>query len=336
PRWFSITGNRFHHYGYAGVGLYSAISGDITDNDLTGTNLTPEGTTLSYGIFLSLYEPDGDWGTPTTPVSENVTVTRNRIRNQAWESIDTHSGRRIAFTDNIISGGKGAGITAASNDPNSGVAVDDLVIQGNIIEYPNHVESGGNESRGGIIVRGAQPAVPGGRNFANAVISGNTISRMGLRDSIYSGGILIANMDGAVISGNTLVECRSHGIVVQDSVGVTIMGNMIQDVWRAGGHTSSAVYLSQHIGHAVTATIVGNHMIRGQLKAAQIPAGSLINHAGVAGTASTDVVAMESANLWPDGTGQTGSMTRMTGGVRGSREVEGTGPPSSGTWRRGD
>lgn len=333
---FLIADNRFIQYGYAGVGLYSAIRGRIKDNDFQGTGLLPSYAPNSYAAFCSTFEPDGAIGSATNPHSEGVIYSGNIVRNQAWEGLDTHSGIRISFIGNQFFDCPGNAIAVVgSGQPNLRES-DEIVVADNLI-----VGRADRTSNSGIRFRGKSPSAGAGYFPIRGTVTGNYITRCGSADDSNIAGIAVANGLGVVVANNTLVECRGQAVLMQDSPGSLVQGNTFIDVWRASG-TAPAVLVWQVSLTAVDVTIVGNRLLRGSLVAGSdgVPTGAVVNTAGyntAAGTGVTlAVTVQQDGNFWPQGTAFGSVQSTVSSGPRGTREILGTGPPTTGTWVLGE
>lgn len=332
---FLIADNRLVQYGYAGVGLYSAIRGRIKDNTFEGTGLLPIGELNSYGAFCSSFEPDGPIGSAENPHSEGVIYSGNIIRNQAWEGLDVHSGIRCSFVVNQFFDCAGNAIAIVGSGQGNLRESDECIVADNII-----IGRADHTSASGIRFRGKSPSAGAGYVPIKGTVTGNYVSRCGDSDESNTAGIVVANGLGVVVANNSLVECRSQAVLMQDSPGSVVQGNTIIDVWQAAG-TSEAVFVWQVSLAATDVTIVGNRMLRGSLVAGAdgVPAGALINHAGynaLSQTLTQNVTVYEDGNVWPAGTVFGTVQAQSRSGLRGTREVNGTAPPTTGAWVRGD
>lgn len=329
---FNFVRNTFKLYGYAGIGLYSPLRGLIDGNSFTGTNALPAYSGNTYAAFASVYEPDGDINGPTTPRPQSVRFSNNFVEDQAWEGLDTHIGKGISFIGNQFLNCSGNAIAAVGVGAGSPLGCPDALIAHNIITGPTGPNG---TARMGIVLRG-QPTGIAGAERCTGTITGNVIKWVGDDVSTVSGGIVVANGLGVAVTGNVMIECRSAGIVLQDSPGTTGTGNVVRDVWRSSG-TATAILITLVADASTTVTLTANKLIRGSLTAGtDVPAGAQINTAGYAGTNTNAVSVEQEGNFFPTGTAFSGNMRHIRSGTRGTVEVDGTAAPTSGTWTTGD
>ena len=327
-----VTGCTFDNYGYAGVGMYSPSDTEVQGNRFAGTGALPSYASNSYAAFASIYEPDGDIGGPSNPRPSDVTFISNTVRNQQWEGLDTHAGQRISFIGNVFVDCPGNAIACVGIDTASPLGCVDITIANNEITGPSGPQG---VARAGIILRGQSSATPGAER-CTGTITGNVMKWVGDADSTVSGGILVANGQGVVVASNVIIEPRSNGIIAQDSIGTVIQGNTVRDVWKTAG-TSSGFTTTLVADAVADTTLIGNRLLRGHLTpGAHIPAGASINLAGYHGTNSPGVTVYQEGNFFPPGTAFPGAVAHIRSGTRGTREADGTAPPTTGAWATGD
>lgn len=329
---FKITNSEFTRYGYAGIAVFCGFNGTVLSNQFTGTNMLPGFAPNSYAGFVSSFTPDGNMGADSNPRSQDITFAFNTVRNQAWEGFDTHIGTRISFIGNNFINCTGNAIAAVGIGSVSRFGCLDIVITDNIITGP-----GPNiDARAGIILRGQSAGVANAER-CTGVISNNIVKWVGDTNSTVSGGILVANGNGVVVSNNTVYEVRSHGIIFQDSQSCVASGNTIRDVWKTSG-TPSAFLVSLIVDPTMEVTLSGNQLLRGSLTpGVDIPVGALVNTAGYFATPNnSNITVNQDGNFFPAGTVFSGGVRHVRAGSRGVVEVNGSGPPSTGTWALGD
>lgn len=337
---FRVRHNDITHHGYAAIGCHSVRDGLIEKNDIIGTGNNPAYVSNTYGIYVSTLESYGPVGSTENPHSEDVMVRSNKVTNQLWSSLDTHVGRRISFVNNQIRNCLGSAINAVyidagGNADNALLSPQDILIEGNIITYDSLIEPSSAMNMA-ILLRGSISTNVAARQRATGVIRGNIIRRHGRQDSSTSGAIFIGCGTGIIVDGNTLHECRSIGVHVYDCRGAVISNNTFVDLWRSTG-SATAIFTNLQLEPEMDLTVTGNRFVRGALTpgVGGLPAGASINNSGINGTNSANVKVVEGNNSW--GVASFAANHERSQNVTTNRRiVDGTAPPTTGTWLRGE
>lgn len=256
---FRVTDNAFFDTGYSAVQVSCAADGVISGNFFRGTGVLPSYAVNSYAVSMSLESSAID--PVTNPPCTRIAVAHNTVINQAWEALDTHGGTEIAFTGNVIVGCE-SGIAAVIKSGVTSSSPQHVAITGNVIDGGDFSTT---NKRFGIAVNGESS----GPTYARAVITGNSISNMGISQdhpaqwSPAGASVMVTNAAAVVVSNNLLCNSLGHGVSLKNVAAGTVSGNMIDGVWRETGDTSrysSAVYLLDHTG---LASITGNTLVGG-------------------------------------------------------------------------
>lgn len=338
---FRIQNNEIFKHGYAAIGGSSVKFGLIEGNNIEGTHLFPSYVSNTYGIYVSTLEADGDVGTLENPRSSDVMIRNNIVRKQRWSCLDTHVGQRISFIGNHIDDSPASAINAVyismtPGHPDAQLAPEDIIIEGNIITYPTVQESDMSMTMG-ILLRGSVSGdSPTTRSRATGVIRGNVIRRYGRQDTSTSGAIFVGGGRGVIVDGNTMHECRSIGIHVNDSLDTIVTANTFVDLWRSSG-AATAVYVSRTtLEPTIGLTVMGNRFVRGNLSEANgLPVGGVVNTHAIAGTTGPEISVLAGNNEWLSASFSSGH-TNYQVATQSSKRVSGVGIPVSGMWNNGD
>ena len=228
--------------------------------------------TNSYPISVS-----NSYRTPFELPGEDIVVANNYIWNEKphWEGIDAHGGKRITITGNIIINCL-CGIAMVH-----GAVLEDITITGNVCRITNDEElDPGSESAGYPYLRaniGIQ--VSGGTDddvtykAKNITVSGNTVRVYGRNFSVQKNnnalalfcGIKIQYAENVAVTGNTISDCGPCGIILNSNVnGCVISGNTIQNLSNPQNALQVVgIYMS---GPSTYALATGNHIIAGAVQ----------------------------------------------------------------------
>lgn len=329
-RKFKYLNNDFIQCGYAGIGNMSVNDGLVEGNFVEGTRVLPNYAPNSYGIFHSTLESKGDVGTADNPLTTDIMVRNNYICRQAWTGLDTHVGRRISFVGNTLYDcpGSAIGIVHISmSGVNAKLAPRDIVVENNTITYPDIVEPS-SLMQVGIVMRGSTDVANPDRELVTGTIKGNLIRRMGTQDSNSSAGILVAGARAPIVQGNNVIECRSYGISIRDSYDAIVDGNAVTDVWKSNSSVAPGFqFVRTDTTRTMVATFTNNRMLRGNLTAADLPSGAVINSHGVHGSTDSSIVLIESGNDF-NGAPVLSNHTRITKTTGNTLIARGTAAPT--------
>ncbi|WP_226850618.1 right-handed parallel beta-helix repeat-containing protein [Brachybacterium tyrofermentans] len=156
---FEVTDCVIEDVVYAAVMVASAKGGTASRNRIA--RITQGTLPQCYGIAVT------DRTNNNAGRSEDVLVDSNIVTDVEWEALDTHSGRRIHFTSNVVNR-CGSGISVLSGNSSRRIPVEDCVVTGNTISF---VQSN-PQDQGAIKFHGAQDD---NRAPASGTITGNTV-----------------------------------------------------------------------------------------------------------------------------------------------------------------
>jgi hypothetical protein len=207
---------------YAGIHLFSASKCLIEGNDVAIPNVGQVAPV--YGITLSRAQVDT---MAVSPWSTDCTVRGNHIDGPSmWEGIDTHAGIRIVIEGNTV---RNAMIPiAVVSGPGDGTDVHAPLmcsIVGNLVEC-----TGLANSRNGIQLVGDQTNAV---YMATGVIADNIIVDVGSEfltagaqpGVTGAGGIFLRSVNGATITGNTIIRPVAYGINLFERCNRVAIGN---------------------------------------------------------------------------------------------------------------
>ncbi|MEM9378718.1 MAG: right-handed parallel beta-helix repeat-containing protein [Planctomycetota bacterium] len=300
-RGFHVIGNGFGGQGLA-HGLVQVWRGrNVTLDGLTVSSADADGIALARvedAIVTNCRVDRASKAGIYVNQSERVVVRGNHVTRFGGHQtsggvlvgvgIQLSSNRDLVCASNVVAEGTGIGILC--NALVGGATPVGNVVTGNrITELAN---PGLMSSSAGIRLANGAP-----EKFTQTVVRGNSIRDCG------SFGIYLENHDGALVSGNSIAESERNGILVS-----TIRDAVVKDnvVWNSGTSGVTNLYAIQLINDATRVRIRDNTM--GHLSEAK---------AANAFTAVYD-----------------GSRTRGNE-ILGRRTV-GAGPPTSGRWLRGE
>lgn len=209
----SLSRPHVHDCGYAGIAVNSCTDGLISQPRIK--DITPGTVGNAYGVYLS-QRTDGD--APTSRVTVNAGVIRDI---PVWEGMDTHGGKDITFSNNVITNCKMGIVATVAVEPTGSQQSERITITGNTISAGGHADPGR-----GIVISGKDSSA----RAKNIAISGNAIDSMGGTGSQEQGAIYVQYVDGLSISGCVVKNARSIGLNIYDAVtdftvnGLTIDG----------------------------------------------------------------------------------------------------------------
>ncbi len=179
---------------YAGIALYSAVGGRVSNNTVqrigtTRTDLGGDAANNAYGITLDRFAG----GSMTSdPRSANLTVDHNLVEDvPLWMGLNTHAGANITFSNNIVRRTPRAIFIAGDSADNPPM---DVTVIGNRLEQPV-TKPGGTDNIEGILYA----RLEGGSIDGNAVARGYG-SPDGFDYQGASTGVTVS--DNIAISGN--------------------------------------------------------------------------------------------------------------------------------------
>lgn len=240
--------NEIYNLWYAGIIAYSSIRGTVSKNSINNVIAS----TNAYGIELTREENDS---LVTHPRSGYVNVSDNLVRNVTnWKAYGAHGAEYVNFNGNIAYGcAIGIGVGACDNGSNvSTFAPLNVSVTGNVL---NSGVTDGTASFG-IFFTGADDVQSG-----TGTVSGNTINGFGTDANALGNSLYAHNTNGLSINGNSIVKGARYGIYLGDnSVGTSIVGNSIHDMWSEDLTVPTGIYAN---GTDSSVTIDGNTFTKG-------------------------------------------------------------------------
>ncbi|MBX3045706.1 MAG: right-handed parallel beta-helix repeat-containing protein [Anaerolineales bacterium] len=205
---------------FVGIGFYNA-GGTISNNTVTNVmDSVLKGT--QHGNAIYVYSDDG--------VARTVVIDGNVVNNYQKNGITVHGTNLNAeITNNTVTGAGTTTVIAQNGIQVSGGAV--ALIEGNDISGNDY----GNASWAstGILLNGAGDGVEIRDNHIHdnqtniyavasddLTLENNTISG----SSLYYN-VLLYNLDGATVTGNTISDADNEGLVIYDADNVDVNGN---------------------------------------------------------------------------------------------------------------
>jgi hypothetical protein len=257
---FEVLNCTIEQVNYAGVLCLSVSDGRIAGNHIEDVPGTPN----AYGITLTRSNNDS---LTTHPRSQRVSVSGNTIRNiPVWNGIDTHGGADITITNNVVESCLGPiwCVDARNGSNVATFAPQRVVVSNNVITNPLSTGAAGP----GVIVAGADSGIGSVTEYATGiVVSNNTIYRHGEQNADGGAAIRLQSVQGAVISGNMLVEPSPNGITLSyECLNASIVGNVVLDCWS---DSREARLLSINNDNC-TAYVSGNAVRRGTKSATNV------------------------------------------------------------------
>lgn len=231
-----VEGCHFHDIRHAAFGGQSVTRARVNYNIIH--DIGPGSAGNSYGVFFSRKEGIGDLTSQPRPT--DCEANGNIVYNMSeWEALDTHTGERITFANNII---RNCLLGIMVGDDSDDYPPRDITITGNIIESDTlsadpyrAIGSGGADAS---------------NKARNIVCTGNVVRGYGL-DSVDDGAIMFQFTDGLIIADNIIEDSRGVAIcVLQGNEDFVVSGNSIRGV-RAGVGNASGIYVRQpnQVGH---------------------------------------------------------------------------------------
>lgn len=244
--------------GYAGVHIFSGEHVDVLGCVIDGIITNPSNN-LGYGVAFSNNITEA---IDENPPSVNCRVINCIVKNSPWEGLDTHGGKNIQFLNNQLENCN-RGIAVVSVGQNSPIpdypeaGAENCVVLGNIII--------GNGQAQGISVAGVGASeVP--RAFTRDItIRNNTLINCGAADQNREAAIRVRDTERITITGNQLLDSRTHGINLHTNVKHFIIDhNVIKNPNSSTIAAVSGIILSDSTGfpyHSV-GTISMNQFIK--------------------------------------------------------------------------
>jgi hypothetical protein len=246
---FYVTNCDISNIGYAGVQTLSSNQGVISNNRIG--DIHPNGVVGSfdnaYGMAITC---NSNGNTIGRPLSHDVTITGNYVYNvKTWEGIDTHGGYNISITGNTVRNCHSSialvayiGAVAAND-----TGVQRCTVTGNAIDNDPSIFVARTGLAQGIVVDGDVRV--GGGNGDGVTVSGNTLTFCGGKNSSESfGAILGIAINNLVVSGNSINESGSNGIMLFSCANSLVDSNSI---WQIDPFNAASF-------PAATATFSGN------------------------------------------------------------------------------
>lgn len=257
---FYVINCDISNIGYSGVTTLSSNQGVISDNrigDIHPTGVVASGDN-AYGIAITANSSGNTIG---RPLSHDVVVNGNYVYNvKTWEGIDTHGGYNISVTGNTVRNCMAGiamvgypGATAAEDAGARRCAVVGNSIENDPAIFPNHL----GLSRG-IVIDGQVQS--GGDSGDSVTVSGNTLRYCGGRNVDESlGAIECLQINNAVVTGNSINEAGSNGIVLFSCTNSLVDGNSIWQIepYNTTGFPTATATFSGNPTAADTITLNG-------------------------------------------------------------------------------
>ncbi len=262
---FDIANNYIHNIGYSAVQLLSCRFGNIRGNRIK--TITPGSSSNMYCIQLTHnatgYNTDPNRETDpknvANPFCQGINVTDNFIEDSAWLGIDAHGGYELNISGNTIYGcyssisiGGSSGDAALYSGYNN-------IVSNNIMDSRNaDFSASGRENLANAIgMRGGEAAHP----HRHIKIHGNYMYGYGKTSEasapIGAGGVIYAQWTkGAVISNNTFESWGGVGVLINESVDMTLNGNTFKQLASAGDTVARCIHNSSSGAEKIN--LVGN------------------------------------------------------------------------------
>ena len=217
----TIKGNQFLDYGYCGIMIGKQASHIfVEDNlfkDINAKKINPN----AYGVALAK-------GSSTYRYSEYIYIRNNTIENNPmWEGIDSHGANHVYILDNTIKDCRIPISVAQINSDNIyPEPVHNVTIKGNYIK--GNMSAAKQDS--GIYVIGGRG--PGGsvQPYRDVVVSDNTVVDVNNWLHSNDGGIVLMNVDGALVYNNKISNVGGTGINLAGTNNVQVYDNDIKDI----------------------------------------------------------------------------------------------------------
>lgn len=240
---FTITGN--HVFNTEGVGIYAGavaggagcVDGRISDNlvhDTWADGIHITGTSKRITVTGNVINESGDdsiavvsYGSDSFGPCEDVSITGNTSWHSKSRGITLAGGKNLTASGNTIRDSRNAGIYAAYESSYSLRALVNVTISGNTITGANTY--GAVTNYAGIhIVGDGGTAIP----VSGITVIGNTIE--GSRQWGILVGSAAAGLYGATITGNTIRNTGTNGLMVQRAKDVSLSNNLIDSSGETG------------------------------------------------------------------------------------------------------
>jgi parallel beta-helix repeat protein len=196
------------------------------------TNLAPSRGVIMNSLVEATTKPGILWSTHATDGLISGNVIRGLRGNSQTPCLAISEGRNVTVSGNTVSGCEGAGISIANGGNN--VAPLHAIVANNHV-YGNGT---GNVEGSGIQVVNAFPD----RN-AFVQITGNVLyDNRGAADGY---GIIVQNVDHAVVNGNVVRHNKRSGIVLYNVAGALVEGNYVFGNNTMGTLEHSGIMLHQ-------------------------------------------------------------------------------------------
>lgn len=273
----------FSIYAYVHDIYYAAIAGTSCQDGTVDPRTWADnviGTPNAYGMIFTGTNSDS---LVTNPRSKRIIVSGRASNVPNWECFDTHAGEDITFLG--VVGYKCKTGLLVGSAPNSSAV--DTYAPLNVSVVGGVLDSGvtdGSMTRG-LVFQGVQ-----GGELGTGSISGVTIKNYGVQSSIGGSGIYTYATEGLTITGNSIINPSSRGILVSAySLGTVITGNTIKDVWSNTVGVGDAIGIITD-GSNTTLTIAGNSFTKGGLTVGGVPPTYLFTTAIKVNSAATAAV----------------------------------------------
>jgi parallel beta-helix repeat protein len=208
---FLITGCTISWCGYSGISTLSSSFGQITNNRIH--DIGPGTADNMYGIALS-YQNAED------PDSTDIVVDGNVISNIAWEGLDSHGGKHLTFSNNIVLACRNGIMVGGAYKNGHHMLPEDVTITGNVIDYMSDTPS----DRAALYFTGEMDGASLVA-YGTATIANNVFRRHCQGAQVYA-------TKGLVFANNVIDRCTISGIqLAHDNVGFSVTGNTFIDVW---------------------------------------------------------------------------------------------------------
>lgn len=284
---FRIVDPNIYNIAYAAVIVLSCVGGRVDGGFIR--NLTmPSPFVNAYGIAISRRATSD---LDVFPHSENIVVNGVTVQGVPWEGIDTHGSRNLTITDNLILGcAVGIALVPSVNAANVDTwGPQNIVCTGNVVD--GRTASGTRQQ--GIKLVGAGAVVGSPVEAATGIIANNIIIDHGGDNAAAGlwGGIYLYFTSGVVVSNNIIRRPAGAGIhLYHSNAGVSVTGNVVEDVWTNAGSTTAAVYVRSPNNNG---SISGTQILRGAKTATSVNARGLW-----VGTDSLNLFAADTSNRW--------------------------------------
>lgn len=263
---FSLIENTVFDIYQAGIQIFSCQNGTIAQNKITGPG-SPAGAGV-YGIALSRVTNEaGDL--TTNPRSKDIVIESNIVKYVTnWEGLDSHSGERITFANNVVTGcDRGIVVGGSTN------SLGDYTygpIQCNITNNIIDSEVSDGSRTYGIALVGASGGGPGlVAEFATGCsVKGNTIKGYGLENDALGTAVLLRTTQGVIFCDNTIIQPSQKGLLLyHDNYNFSVTNNTFEDAWSDSLVAAYGIWVNAGYN---TGTISGNTFSLGSKSATTV------------------------------------------------------------------